>query len=68
MPLVMMGPIMGRHVRVEPEDSPSLSRGEVAMSCDGRVSKIWHILTELSLDIASPADCRTILRLKGASG
>lgn len=68
MPLVTMGAILGGHVRVGLEDSLSLGRGELATSCAEQVSKIRSILTELSLDVATPADARTLLGLKGAPG
>lgn len=68
MPLVTMGAILGGHVRVGLEDSLSLGRGELATSCAEQVGKIRSILTELSLDIATPADARALLGLKGAPG
>lgn len=68
MPLVTMGTILGEHVRVELEDSPSLGRGELATSCTEQVHKIRRILTELSPNIATPVDARTILGPKGALG
>ena len=64
--LVAMGAIMGGHVRVGLEDSLFLSRGLLATSCAAQVLKIRRILEELSLDIASPAEAREILRTKGA--
>lgn len=68
MPLVTMGAILGGHVRVGLEDSLSLGRGELATSCTEQVNKIRRILTELSLDIAIPAEARTILGLEDALG
>jgi uncharacterized protein (DUF849 family) len=66
MSLVAMGAIMGGHVRVGLEDSLFLSRGLLATSCAAQVLKIRRILEELSLDIATPAEAREILRTKGA--
>lgn len=68
MPLVTMGAILGGHVRVGLEDSLSLGRGELATSCAEQVAKIRRILSELSLEIATPDDARELLRLKGHPG
>ncbi len=68
MPLVTLGVILGRHVRVGLEDSLSLSRGELATSCTEHVNTVRRLLAELSLEIATPADARTILRLKNTLG
>ncbi|SAK98916.1 PF05853 family protein [Caballeronia fortuita] len=65
MPLVTMGAIMGGNVRVGLEDSVYLSRGVKAKSNAEQVRKIRRILEELSFDIATPADARAILGLKG---
>jgi uncharacterized protein (DUF849 family) len=68
MPLVTMGAILGGHVRVGLEDSLFLGRGELAQSCAEQVEKIHRILDELSLEIATPADARELLGLKGQPG
>ncbi|MDX5350898.1 MAG: 3-keto-5-aminohexanoate cleavage protein [Paracoccaceae bacterium] len=68
MGLVTMGAILGGHVRVGLEDSLFLGRGALAPSCAAQVTKIRRILSELSLDIASPADARQMLGLKGQPG
>jgi uncharacterized protein (DUF849 family) len=65
MPLLTMGAVMGANVRVGLEDSLYLGRGELAHSCADQVRKIRRILTELSLEIATPAEARTMLGLKG---
>ncbi|WP_321798245.1 3-keto-5-aminohexanoate cleavage protein [Caballeronia sp. J97] len=65
MSLVTMGAIMGANVRVGLEDSVYLSRGVKAKSNAEQVRKIRRILEELSFDIATPADARAILGLKG---
>lgn len=65
MSLVTLGAIMGGNVRVGLEDSVYLGRGEIAKSGADQVRKIRRILNELSLDIASPADVREMLQLKG---
>lgn len=64
--LVTMGAILGGCVRVGLEDSLYLGKGVMARSNAEQVTKIGRILTELSLDIASPADARAMLGLKGA--
>ena len=66
MPLLTMGAVMGGNVRVGLEDSLYLGKGELARSCADQVRKIRRILEELSLEIASPAEARAMLGLKGA--
>jgi uncharacterized protein (DUF849 family) len=65
MSLVTMGAIMGGNVRVGLEDSVYLSKGVKAKTNAEQVRKIRRILEELSFDIATPADARAILGLKG---
>jgi uncharacterized protein (DUF849 family) len=65
MSLVTMGAIMGGNVRVGLEDSVYLSRGVKARSNAEQVRKIRRILEELSFEIATPADARAMLGLKG---
>ncbi|WP_321895819.1 BKACE family enzyme [Paraburkholderia heleia] len=65
MSLVTMGAIMGGNVRVGLEDSVYLSRGVKAKSNAEQVRKIRRILEELSFEIATPAEARQILGLKG---
>ena len=62
---VTTGAIMGGNVRVGMEDSLYLSRGTLTESNAAQVAKIRRILEELSLDIASPAEARKMLDLKG---
>jgi uncharacterized protein (DUF849 family) len=66
MPLLTMAAVMGGNVRVGLEDSLYLERGRLATSCAEQVRKIRRILDELSLDVATPAEVRTMLALKGA--
>ena len=66
MPLVTMAAVMGGNVRVGLEDSLYLGRGQLAPSCADQVRKIRRILEELSLEIATPAEARRMLGLKGA--
>ena len=65
MTLVTMGAAMGGNVRVGLEDSIYLGPGELATSNADQVSRIRRILAELSLDVASPAEARQMLKLKG---
>jgi uncharacterized protein (DUF849 family) len=65
MPLLAMGAVLGGHVRVGLEDSLYLGKGQLARSCAQQVRKIRRILDELSLDVATPADARRMLALKG---
>jgi uncharacterized protein (DUF849 family) len=65
MSLLTMGAVMGGNVRVGLEDSLYLGRGELARTCADQVRKIRRILTELSLEIATPAEAREMLGLKG---
>ena len=57
--------ILGGNVRVGLEDSLYIAKGKLATSNAEQVAKIRHILEELSLDIASPAEAREMLKLKG---
>ena len=64
IPLASMGASMG-NVRVGLEDSLWLGPGELAESNAAQVSKIRQVLEGMSLAIASPADARAMLSLKG---
>jgi uncharacterized protein (DUF849 family) len=65
MSLITLGAIMGGNVRVGLEDSLYLGRGQLAKSNAEQVSRIRTILENLSLEIATPAEARTMLDLKG---
>jgi len=65
MPLITMGAIMGGNVRVGLEDSLYLGRGQLAKSNAEQVKRIRTILENLSLEIATPDDARSMLALKG---
>jgi uncharacterized protein (DUF849 family) len=56
---------MGSHVRVGLEDGLFIGRGQLAESNAEQVAKIRRILAELSLEVATPAEAREILGLKG---
>jgi len=64
--LITMGAIMGGNVRTGLEDSVYLGKGELAPSNAALVAKVVRILGELSLTIATPAEARQTLGLKGA--
>jgi uncharacterized protein (DUF849 family) len=65
MSLLTMGAVMGGNVRVGLEDSLYLGKGQMARSSAEQVRKIKRILEELSLEVASPAEARAMLGLKG---
>jgi uncharacterized protein (DUF849 family) len=65
MTLATIGASMGGNVRVGLEDSIYLGPGTLAKSNAEQVTKIKRILSELSLDIATPAEARAMLKLKG---
>lgn len=65
MSLLAMGAVMGGNVRVGLEDSLYLGKGQLARSCADQVRKIIRILEELSLEVATPAEARAMLKLKG---
>ena len=64
--LVTTGAIMGANVRVGLEDNLYIAKGELASSNAQQVAKIRRILDELSLEVATPAETRKLLQLKGA--
>jgi uncharacterized protein (DUF849 family) len=65
MSLLTMGAIMGSNVRVGLEDNLYLGPGIKATSNAEQVWKIRRILEELFFEIATPADVREMLQLKG---
>jgi uncharacterized protein (DUF849 family) len=66
MPLLTHAAVMGANVRVGLEDSLYLGRGQLATSNAEQVRKIRRLLEELGHEIATPAEAREMLRLKGA--
>lgn len=66
MPVAAMGAAMGGNVRVGLEDSLWLGKGRLAESNAAQVTQVRRILEGLGLEIATPADAREILALKGA--
>lgn len=65
IPLSTVSAILGGNVRVGLEDSLYIGRGELAVSNAAQVRKIREILEGLGIEIASPAEAREILALKG---
>jgi uncharacterized protein (DUF849 family) len=65
MAFTTMAGILGGNVRVGLEDSLYISKGKLAESNAAQVAKIRRILEDLSLEIATPAEAREILKLKG---
>ena len=65
MPLTTMGAMLGGNVRVGLEDSLYIGRGELATSNAQQVARIRTILENLSLEVATPDEARSMLALKG---
>jgi uncharacterized protein (DUF849 family) len=65
MSLLTMGAILGANVRVGLEDNLFIGPGTRATSNAQQVQKIRRILHELSFEIATPAEVRDMLHLKG---
>jgi uncharacterized protein (DUF849 family) len=63
--MVTASACMGSHVRVGLEDGLFIAKGRLAQSNAEQVEKMVRILGELSLEVATPADARQILGLKG---
>jgi uncharacterized protein (DUF849 family) len=66
MPVAAMAAAMGGHVRVGLEDSLWLGKGRLAESNAAQVAQVRRIVEGLGLEVATPAEARTILELKGA--
>jgi uncharacterized protein (DUF849 family) len=66
MSLLTMGAILGANVRVGLEDNLFIGPGVKAKSNAELVQKIRRILEELNFEIATPAEARQMLQLKGA--
>lgn len=65
IPFTTMAAINGAHVRVGLEDSLYAGKGKLAVSNAEQVRLIRSIMEPLSLEIATPAEARQILGLKG---
>lgn len=65
MPIAAQAAAMGANVRVGLEDSLWLGPGKLATSNAAQVANVRQILEGLGLQIASPAEAREMLELKG---
>jgi uncharacterized protein (DUF849 family) len=65
MKVAAMAASMGGNVRVGLEDSLWIGKGQLAKSNAEQVRKVRDILEGLGLEIATPAEAREILMLKG---
>jgi uncharacterized protein (DUF849 family) len=65
IPLASMGAAMGANVRVGLEDSIWAGPGKLAQSNADQVRLIRQVLEGMSLEVATPAEAREMLDLKG---
>jgi uncharacterized protein (DUF849 family) len=66
IPMATMAAAMGGHVRVGLEDNLYIAKGQLAESNAQQVTLIRGIVEGLGRDVATPAEARAILGLKGA--
>lgn len=66
LPIAAMSVAMGANLRVGLEDSLWLGPGQLAKSNADQVKAARMIIEGLGLDVATPADAREMLQLKGA--
>ena len=66
LPIAAMAVSMGGNLRVGLEDSLWIGKGKFAESNAQQVRAARQIIEGLGLEIATPADAREILQLKGA--
>lgn len=60
-----IGASLGGNVRVGLEDSLWIGKGKLAQTNADQVSAVRKIIEDLGLEVASPADARAMLQLKG---
>lgn len=65
LPIATMAAGMGGNIRVGLEDSLWIGPGELATSNAAQVHRARRIIEGLGLEVATPADAREILSLKG---
>jgi uncharacterized protein (DUF849 family) len=65
MPVAAMGAAMGGNVRVGLEDSLWIGKGRMASSNAEQVVQVRKIIEGLGLEVATPAEARAMLQLKG---
>ena len=68
IPMATMAAAMGGHVRVGLEDNLYLDKGVLAPSNAAQVSRIRKIVEGLGREVATPAEARAMLHLKGRAG
>jgi uncharacterized protein (DUF849 family) len=68
IPIATLAASMGSHVRVGLEDSLWLRKGQLAKTNADQVTLVRQVIEGMGLEIATPADARRILALKGADG
>jgi uncharacterized protein (DUF849 family) len=66
IPFATQAVMLGGNVRVGLEDSLYIGRGKLATSNAEQVAKIRRLAEELGYEVATPAEARDILGLKGA--
>ncbi len=66
MPFATQAALLGGNLRVGLEDSLYIGKGELATSNAQQVQKIREIVENLGLSVATPAEARERLALKGA--
>ncbi len=66
IPMALHGARRGGHVRVGLEDNLYMAKGDLATSNAQQVTHIRTLLEEMGHDIATQADARALLGLKGA--
>ncbi len=64
LPMVMMGLVLGGHVRVGLEDNIYYTKGRLAKSNAELVERVVRIAKEYGREVATPDDARKILSLK----
>lgn len=66
--IAMVTMVLGGHVRVGLEDAVYYSRGELARSSAQMVGRVARLAAELGRPLATPAEARQILGLRGRDG
>ena len=67
IPIATMSAAMGGNVRVGLEDSLWDGPGNLAKTNAAQVTRMRQIIEGLSLEVATPAEAREILKLKGGN-
>jgi len=67
MPFATHAALMGGNIRVGLEDNLNIGRGRLAANNAEQVAKAVRIVEELGYSVATPAEARALLGLKGSS-